>query len=138
MHRTVTAIRNFMNPFRIPIPENPAEDRLYALHSGAPVPVAVEVDVKRAEALGKQQKMMFIEQRLKDGKKSFFDPINCQKLLTMDHSNKSFILSTSTGKGNYFLHVDYYAQFNHKHIVKWCDTFFFFFAIAAHPLQGAE
>ena len=83
VHRTVTAISNFMNPFRIPVPENPAEDRLYALHSGAPVPMAVEVDVKRAEALGKQQKMIFIEERLKEDKKSFF--LSYQLSKTVDH-----------------------------------------------------
>ena len=40
VQRTVAAIQCFTNPFRIPIPDDPAEGRLYALHSGAPVSLA--------------------------------------------------------------------------------------------------
>ena len=101
VQRAESAIRCFKNPFRIPVPEDPAEDRLYALQSGAPVPLEVEVDVMRADALGKQEKLKFIEQRLKNGEKSFFDPIHRQKLLTMDHASKKVILTTSQGKVNY-------------------------------------
>ena len=69
--------------------------------------MAVEVDVKRAEALGKQQKIIFTEDMLKEGKKSFFYSINRQKLLTMVHTNKSVILSTSKRKVNEFVNTDY-------------------------------
>ena len=69
--------------------------------------MAVEVDVKRAEALGKQQKIIFTEDMLKERKKSILDPINRQKLLTMVHTNKSVILSTSKRKVNEFVNTDY-------------------------------
>ncbi len=52
VQHTVNAILCFTNPFKIPVPADPTEDRLYTIHSGAPVPLAVEVDVMRVESLG--------------------------------------------------------------------------------------
>ena len=49
VQRTMSAVRNFTNPFSIP-----DKDHLYSLASGAPVSVEVEIDVLRAEALGKE------------------------------------------------------------------------------------
>ena len=51
VQRTMSAVRNFTNPFSIP-----DKDHLYSLASGAPVSVEVEIDVLRAEALGKEAK----------------------------------------------------------------------------------
>lgn len=104
VQQTEAAIRNFLNPFSIPVPEDPVNDRLYALHSGAPVPLEVEVDVMRADALGEQQKLNFIKERLKNHEKNFFDPIKRQKLLTMEHASKKVILTTSQGKVNNFVY----------------------------------
>ena len=103
VQRTEDAIRSFLNPFRIPVPDDPASDRLYALHSGAPMPVEVEVDVMRADALGEQQKSIFTEERLKKHEKGFFDPIKRQNLKTMDHISKKVTLTTSQGKVNMFI-----------------------------------
>ena len=52
------AIDNFTNPWRIP-----DKNKLYSLASGAPVPPEVEVDVLRAELLGKSLKEQFIHQK---------------------------------------------------------------------------
>ncbi len=90
----------FTNPFKIPGAANPEDDRLYTLHSGAAVPLAVELDVMRAEQLGQQKKLQFINERLKDRTRSFFDPIPRNKLLTMELANKKVVLSTSKGKVN--------------------------------------
>ena len=100
VQQTEAAIRSFLNPFSIPIPDDPEDDRLYALHSGAPMPVNVEADVMRADTLGEQRKVTFVEQRLKTHEKSFFDPIKRQNLLTMDYVSKKVTLTTSQGKVN--------------------------------------
>ena len=45
----LAAVRNFSNPFT---EEDPEKNRLYTLAFCAPVPMEVEMDVLRAEALG--------------------------------------------------------------------------------------
>ena len=55
VQRTMSAIKSFTNPFTIP-----DKDHLYSLASGAPVSPEVEVDVLRAEAVGKAAKEAFI------------------------------------------------------------------------------
>ena len=45
--RVLAAVRNFTNPFTVA-----DKNRLYSLTSSAPVPMEVEMDVLRAEALG--------------------------------------------------------------------------------------
>lgn len=93
VQRILTAVRNFTNPFTIA-----DKDRLYSLASGAPVPMDVEMDVFRAEAVGKAAKADFIG-RLQSGKpESFFDPIKKKKLKTMEACNKKVTLTSSQGK----------------------------------------
>ncbi|XP_072029165.1 uncharacterized protein [Amphiura filiformis] len=94
VQRTITAIRNFVNPFSLV-----DKDRLYILASGAPVSPEVEFDVLRAEAVGKEAKEAFIQDRLmKDSEALFFEPIKRQKLKTMEACNKSVKLTASQGK----------------------------------------
>lgn len=95
VQRTISAIRNFTNPFTLT-----DKDNLYCLASGAPVSPEVELDVFRAEAAGKQAKEAFIRDRFIDGSSSemFFDPIKKQKLKTMEASNKTVKLTSSQGK----------------------------------------
>lgn len=93
VQRTLTAIRNFTNPFTIP-----DKDRLYSLASGAPVPMDVKMDISQAEAVGKAAKAAFIR-RLQSGEPgSFFDPIKKNKLKTMESCNKRVTLTSSQGK----------------------------------------
>lgn len=93
--RTMSAIRNFTNPFSIP-----DKDHLYSLASGAPVPFDVEVDVLSAEKVGKEAKQAFIEERFKNGSSQdlFFVPITRRNLKTMEHANKTVKLTASQGK----------------------------------------
>ena len=91
--RVCTAIKNFTNPFTIA-----EKDKLYSLASGAPVPIDVETDVLRAEAVGKAAKADFIR-RLQSGEPgSFFDPLKKKKLKTMEACNKKVTLTSSQGK----------------------------------------
>ena len=46
VQRVLATVRNFTNPFTIA-----DKNKLYSLASGAPVPMEVEMDVLRAEAL---------------------------------------------------------------------------------------
>ena len=93
--RTITAIRNFTNPFSIV-----DKDHLYSLASGAPASSEVELDVLRAETAGKEAKETFIRDRFVSGssKTLFFEPITKQKLKTMEDSNKTVKLTASQGK----------------------------------------
>lgn len=95
VQRTVTAIHSFTNPFTIP-----NKECLYSLASGAAAAAAVDVDVLRAEAVGKAAKQEFIEKRFKDKTSgmTFFDPVKKFKLLTMETSNKTAKLTSSQGK----------------------------------------
>lgn len=86
----------FMNPWRVP-----DKTRLYNIASGAPVSPEVEVDVLRADALGKELKEKFIKERLQGGDPtSFFDKLPRQKLRRMVDSNKKVKLTSSQGKVN--------------------------------------
>ena len=55
VQRTISAIRNFTNPFSLV-----DKDHLYSLASGAPVSPVVELDVLRAEAAGKEAKEILL------------------------------------------------------------------------------
>ena len=79
VRRTMSAVRNFTNPFSIP-----DKDHLYSLAFGAPVSVEVEIDVLRAEALDKEAKKAFIQDRFVNGspETQFLEPISKQKLKT--------------------------------------------------------
>ena len=140
VQRCEAAIRNFLNPFRIPVPAIPMEDRLYSLHSGAPVPISVEIDVMRADAVGKQAKEDFIEARLKKQSQNFFDPIKRQSLLTMENANKTITLTTSQGKVICLNSHVCIAQMCHSDQQYICIPMFMllFFSFAAHPISGAE
>ena len=93
VQRVLTAIKNFTNPFAIE-----DHDRLYSLASGAPVPMDIEIDVLRAEAMGEAAKADFIA-RLEGGSPDgFFEPIKRSKLKTMEACNKKVTLTSSQGK----------------------------------------
>ncbi len=92
--RTITAIRNFTNPFTLV-----DKDHLYSLASGAPASPEVEFDVLRAEQAGKEAKEAFIKDRFMINSEGlFFQPIKRQKLKTMEASNKTVKLTVSQGK----------------------------------------
>ena len=92
VRKTINAIQSFADPFSIDDTAN-----LYNIASGAPAPVAVAVDVLRAEQAGKDAKDAFIRDRL-EKKDKFFDPIKRLCLKTMADSNKSVKLKTSKNK----------------------------------------
>ena len=57
------------------------------------------MDVPQAEAAGKSAKEKFIKGRFQNqSEMSFFDPINKQKLLTMECCNKKVTLTSTQGK----------------------------------------
>ena len=92
--RVIAAFEGFLIPFKIP-----DKDSLYVISSGCRVPPAVECDVLRAEAVGKQEKETFIQDRLSpDSTKGFFDRLKKVKLLTMEQNNKKAKLTTSEGR----------------------------------------
>ena len=95
VQRTMSAIKSFTNPFTIP-----DKDHLYSLACGAPVSPEVEVDVLRAEAVGKAAKEAFIKDRFQNAssEESFCQPVKRQKLLTMEAANKKVALASSRGK----------------------------------------
>ena len=94
VQRTMSAIRNFTNPFSLV-----DKDHLYSLSSGASVSAEVEFYVVRAEAAGKEAKDAFIRDRFVKGSEVlFFEPIKRQKLKTMEASNKTVKLTSSQGK----------------------------------------
>ena len=59
---SISAIRNFTNPFSLV-----DQDHLYSLASGDPVSSEVELDVLRAETVGKEAKELFIRDRFMNG-----------------------------------------------------------------------
>ena len=68
---TISAIRNFTNPFSLL-----DKDHLYRLASGASVSAEVEYDVFRPEAAGKKAKEAFIRDRFVNGSDVLsFEPI---------------------------------------------------------------
>ena len=86
VQRTISAIRNFTNPFSIV-----DKDHLYSLASIAPVSSEVELDVLRAEEVGQEVKELFMRDRFMNGSSEmlFYEPITRQKLKTMEDSNKT-------------------------------------------------
>ena len=91
----MSAVRNITNPFSIQ-----DKDHLYSLASSAPVSVEVEIDVLHAEALGKEAKKVYIQDRFVNGspETQFFEPISKQKLKTIEDSSKTVKLTASPGK----------------------------------------
>lgn len=84
----------FMNPWCVP-----DKSRLYNIASGAPVTPEVEVDVLRADALGKEMKNRFIKERLQSKDPvSFFDKLPRLKLRRMADTNKKVKLTSSQDK----------------------------------------
>lgn len=92
--RVMDVICNFTNPWTVH-----DKSRLYSLASGAPMPIDVEIDVMRADQVGKKAKNEFIKDRLlSTATKEFFDRLHRQKLRTMELSAKKVNLKTSSGK----------------------------------------
>ena len=92
IQNVMTAISYFTNPWR-----TPNKEKLFSLASGTPVPA--DVDVLRADTLGKTLKEDFIQNRLGYAStKSFFDTLKQQKLRSMEANNKKVSLTTSQGK----------------------------------------
>jgi len=93
--RTISARCSFTNPFTLS-----DKDRLYSIASGAPVPPEVEEDVLQAEVKGRATKETFVRERFHDGdpQKLFYEPIQKNKLKTMEISNKVVKLTASQGQ----------------------------------------
>ena len=77
IQRTINAIQNFTDPFTV------EASKLVSLASGATMPPDIEKDVQRAERAGKEEKDLFIQDRLVEKKKSFLIPIHQLKLKKM-------------------------------------------------------
>ena len=60
------AIQNFTDPFTV------KASKLVSLASGATMPPDIKKDVQRAERAGKEEKDLFIQDRLVEKKKSFY------------------------------------------------------------------
>ena len=91
--KAMEAISHSKNPWKIP-----HKERWYCLWSGAPIPQEIEVDILRADELGKTLNSTFIQERLIHGhEKDLFDPVVRQKLKTMNNPNKAVCLRTSQG-----------------------------------------
>ena len=76
IQNVMTAISHSTNPLR-----TPNKEKLFSLASGAPVPADVEVDVLRANTVGKTLKEDFIQNCLGYAStKCFFDTVKQQKL----------------------------------------------------------
>ena len=90
--KAIDAVKSFLNPFDVD-----DKNGLYVLSSGARVPAEVEKDVMHAITTGKDQKEMFIKERL-EKKTSFSDPIKNLKLKTMAETKKRVKLKTSQRK----------------------------------------
>ena len=77
------AIQNFTDPFTV------EASKLVSLASGATMPPDIEKDVQRAERAGKEEKDLFIQDRLVEKKKNFLlIPIHQLKLKTMAQTCK--------------------------------------------------
>ena len=98
VQRVMSAVKNFTNPFAIA-----DKERLYSLASGAPVPLEVEVDVLRAEAVGRAAKADFVRRLESSDSGCFFDPIKRKKLNTMEACKQEDHAHILTGKGNYYV-----------------------------------
>ena len=73
------------------------QTRRYACNL-APVPLEVEVDVLRAEAVGRAAKADFVRRLESSDSGCFFDPIKRKKLKTMEACSKKITLTSSQGK----------------------------------------
>ena len=93
VQRVLAAVRNCTNPFTVA-----HMNRFYCLASGAPVPMGVEIDVLRTEALGKAAKADFIGHPQSGELGRFFDHIKKKKLTTKETCDKMVTLTTSQGK----------------------------------------
>ena len=94
IQNVMIAISHFTNPWR-----TRNKEKLFSLASGAPAPADVEVDVLRADTVGKILKEDFIQNRLGYAStKCFFDTLKRQKLRSMEDNNKKVSLTTSQGK----------------------------------------
>ena len=94
VQKVLTAISHFTNPFR-----TPNKDRLYSLASGAPMPEDIEMDILRADSVGKALKEDFIKNRPGYASSAcFFDANKRQNLKNMECNNKKVTLKTSEGK----------------------------------------
>ena len=91
--KVMEAISHFTNPWKIP-----DKERLYCLSSGASIPQEIEVDILRADELGKTLRSTFMQEWLIHGhEKDFFDPVARQKLKTVKDVNETVCLRTSKG-----------------------------------------
>ena len=94
VQRAITALEGFLNPF-----EAPDKEHLLIISSGNTVPPAVEIDALRAEGAGRQEREMFMQNRLSpEAAVPFFTRIKKLKLLRMDSCNKRVKLSAKDGK----------------------------------------
>ena len=80
--KTVQTIESFNNPFVIP-----DKDNVYCISSGALASVVIEVDILRADSVGRDSKENFITNRL-EAKVNFFEPIKRLNLKTMSRCTR--------------------------------------------------
>ena len=90
--KTVQAIESFNNPFVIP-----DKDKVYCISSGALASVVIEVDILRADSVGRDSKETFITNRL-EAKVNVFEPIKHLNLKTMSAMHTSVKVTTSKNK----------------------------------------
>ena len=90
-HRVQT-IESFNNPFVIP-----DKDKVYCISSGALASVVIEVDILRADSVGRDSKENFITNRL-EAKVNVFEPIKRLNLKTMSAMHTSVKVTTSKNK----------------------------------------
>ena len=90
--KTVQAIESFNNQFVIP-----DKDKVYYISSGALASVVIEVDILRADSVGRDSKENFIPNLL-EAKVNFFEPIKRLNLKTMSAMHTSVRVTTSKNK----------------------------------------
>ena len=93
VENTVDALRSFLNPFTVTDKEH-----LYSLSSGRRMPDDVEKDVLNADKRGQEEKDCFVNERLKEEGKGFFDPVKKLKLRTMSSVSKKVSVVTKNKK----------------------------------------
>lgn len=90
--KTVEAIQSFNDPFAIA-----DQDKVYCISSGAPASAVIEVDILRADSVGRASKESFITNRL-EAKENFFEPIKRLNLKTMSAMHTSVKVTSSKNK----------------------------------------
>ena len=90
--KTVQAIESFNNQFVIP-----DKDKVYCISSGALASIVIEVDILRADSVGRDSKDNFITNLL-EAKVNFFEPIKRLNLKTMSAMHTSVRVTTSKNK----------------------------------------